>query len=92
MTDALTQVTADPTIEDADALVVASAENLIEAIRIYTLRKLTQPEIKERVSQLGFDVSQRTIKRHVAGLRKEKRLPLPEPSQHPEAAKTRRRR
>ena len=90
MTDALTQTTSDPTIEDADALVVASAENLIEAIRIYTLRKLTQPEIKERVSQLGFDVSLRTIQNRVKGLRKEGQLPAVEPSQKTEAVRKRR--
>ena len=75
MTDALTQITAELSLEQCDDLLIAGVCNIRDAILGYTKHGLTQPQISERVKALGFKASVPTIKRHVADLRKEGLLP-----------------
>lgn len=75
----LTASGAELTLEQCDELLVTGMCNVRDAILGYTKNGLTQAQISERVKSLGFKASIPTIKRYVADLRKEGRLPPVEP-------------
>lgn len=86
------QTAAALTIEQCDDLLTTGMCNIRDAILGYTEHGLTQAQISDRVTSLGFKASVRTIQRHVTDLRKEGLLKPVEPSQSAEAVRQRRHR
>jgi hypothetical protein len=79
MNGEITPPAAALTIEQCDDLLTTGMCNIRDAILGYTEHGLTQDQISDRVTSLGFKASVRTIQRHVTDLRKEGLLKPVEP-------------
>ena len=85
----ITTTTSVLSLDQCDDLLTTGMCSIRDAILGYTQHGLTQPQISERVKELGFKASVSTIQRHVADLRKEGLLPAIQTSQTSEAARLR---